>query len=105
MLRKIRNVDLNLEKEDNIAGFLGVHLDVNHNTGTVELTQRGLIDIIINAMGLEGSTSDKTPTEYGALPKDENSDSCNSTFNYSSIVGMLLYFQNHSKPDLTFAVS
>ena len=94
-----------MEKEDNVAGFLGVHLNVDHNNCIVELTQRGLTDRIINAMGLDDSTSVKTPAEYGALPKDENSDSCNSTFNYSSIVGMLLYLQNHSRPDLTFTVS
>ena len=105
MLQQLRNVNLTLEKEDNVAGFLGVHLDVDHNNGTVELNQRGLVDRIINAMGLDDSTSVKTPAEYGALPKDENSDSCNSTFNYSSIVGMLLYLKNHSRPDLTFAVS
>ena len=63
MLQKLRNVNLTLEKEDNVAGFLGVHLNVDHNNGTVELTQRGLIDRIINAMGLDDSTSVKTPAE------------------------------------------
>ena len=94
-----------MEKEDNVAGFLGVQLDVDHNNSTVELTQCGLIGRIIYVMGLDDSTSFKTPVEYGALPKDENSDSCNSTFNYSSIIGMLLYLQHNSRPDLAFAVS
>ena len=51
MLQKLRNIDLTLEKEDNVAGFLGVHLNVDHNNGTVELTQRGLIDSQCNGFG------------------------------------------------------
>ena len=105
MLQKLRNEDLTLEKEDEVAGFLGVHLKVDHNEGTVELTQLGLIDRIIDAMGLTNATEVETPAEYGALPKDHDGESCNSQFNYSSIVGMLLYLQNHSRPELTFAVS
>jgi hypothetical protein len=29
----------------------------------------------------------------------------NVTFNYSSVVGMQQYLENHTRPDITFAVS
>ena len=93
MLQNLRDTKLTLEKEDNVPGFHKVYLNVNHNKVTVELNQRGLIDIIIHAMGLDDSTSIKILAEYDALPKNKNSDTCNSTFKYSSIVGMLLYLQ------------
>ena len=40
-----------LEKEGDAAGFLGV--DLKKKNGQVEMTQTGLIDRIITALGLE----------------------------------------------------
>ena len=105
MLQKLRNEDLTLEKEDDVAGFLGVHLKVDHDKGAVKLTQLDLIDRIIDVMGLTNATEVENPAEYGALPNDYEGESCNTQFNYSSIVGILLYLQNYSRLELTFAVS
>ena len=82
--------------------MLQVFLD---DDGFVKLTQTELIDRIISVIGLEDATATKTPAEYGALPKDELGESCNGDFNYASIVGMLLYLQGHSRPDIVFSVS
>ena len=105
LLQKLREADLTLEKEDDVAGFLGVKLTVDKHAGTVELTQTGLIDRIIEAMHLEDSSPKNTPAEYATLPKDEHGEDCNSDFNYASIVGMLLYLLGHSRPELAFSVS
>ena len=105
MLSQLRKADLTLEREDNVAGFLGVHLNVDHTDGTIELTQVGLIDRIVFAMGLTDATEVKTPAECGALQKDEDGENCDTSFNHPSIVGMLLYLQNNTRPDITFAVS
>ena len=91
MLSKLRKADLTLEREDNVAGFLGVHLNIDHTDGTIELTQVGLIDRIVSAMGLTDATEIKTPAEYGARQKDEDGENCDTSFNYPSIVVMLLY--------------
>ena len=40
---KLRDLDVDLEKEDNAAGFLGVTLDCNASTGLLEMKQTGLI--------------------------------------------------------------
>ena len=56
-------------------------------------------------MGLTNATEVETLAAYGALPKDHDGESYNSQFNYSSIVGILLYLQHHSRPELTFAFS
>ena len=105
MLEKLRGENLTLEREDDVAGFLGVKLNVSQESGTVELLQSGLIDRIITAMGLENANSISTPAEYGALPKDEEGEPCNEDFNYPAIVGMLLYLQGHSRPNIAFATA
>ena len=103
MLEKLRNEELSLSKEDDVAGFLGV--DINRtNEGTIELKQTGLIDSIITAMGMDDSNPKETPAE-GVLPKDPTGDPGSETFNYASIIGMLLYLQGHTRPESSFAVS
>ena len=103
--QKLREADLTLEKEDDVAGFLGVKLTVDKKAGSVELTKTGLIDSIIEAMHLEDSSPKNNPVEYAALPKDEHDEDYNSDFNYVSIVGMLLYLLGYSRPELAFSIS
>ena len=105
MLSKLRKADLTLEKEDNVAGFLDVHIKVDHTDGSIELTQVGLIDRIVSTMGLTNATEVKTPAECGALQKDEDGENYDTSYNYPSIVGMLLYLQNNARLDITFGVS
>ena len=38
MLDKLRKSNISLEKENDISGFLGVHINTNHGNGFVELT-------------------------------------------------------------------
>ena len=65
-----------------------------------------MIDQIISAMGLEGTNPKHTPAgpEYGSLPADKEGKPCNKSFNYASIIGMLMYLQGHSRPDIGYAV-
>ena len=93
-----------LEKEDSVAGFLGVHID-RMDDGRLHLTQKGLISRIIEAMAIEHLPVTKVPAKRGVLPKDEDGEPPNGNFNYASVVGMLQYLQAHSRPDITFAVS
>ena len=104
VIEGIREVFMALEKEDDVAGFLGVKL-TKHEDGRIEMTQTGLIKRIINAMGLDNSNPKGTPTIEGTLPKDLNGEPCNENFNYASVVGMLMYLQGHSRPDIAFAVN
>ena len=78
MLSKLRKAGRTLEKEDNVAGFLGVHLNVDHTDGTIELTQVGLIDRIVSAIVLTDATEVKTPAENGALQTDEDRENCDT---------------------------
>jgi hypothetical protein len=88
-----------LEVEDDVAGFLGVHID-RRDDGTINLTQTGLIERIITDVPAK-----RTPAEVGCLGKDLDGDPCQSTFSYPSVIGQLQYLQGHSRPDIATAVS
>ena len=105
MITKLREDDMTLEVEDSVAGFLGVHIDRNNSTGEVTLTQTGLIERIMKALGVEGEHGKTTPAAHEALHSDKNGDPVQALYSYSSVIGMLQYLQGHSRPDITFAVS
>jgi hypothetical protein len=93
-----------LEVEDDVAGFLGVHID-RRDDGTINFTQTGLIERIITALNIADVPAKRTPAEIGCLGKDLEGDPCQSTFSYPSVIGQLQYLQGHSRPDITTAVS
>jgi hypothetical protein len=93
---------IKLEVEDDVAGFLGVL--INRKKGHIELTQTGLIDRVIEALGCEDLPGLATPAD-GVLGKDEDGDPANCTFNYPSVIGMLWYLYSNSRNDLGFALS
>ena len=93
---------MDLEEEDDVCGFLGVHLlrEEHHIT----LTQKGLIARIIDALHIEDMPSVATPADR-VLGKDLDGEPASGDFNYSSVVGMLWYLLSNSRPELAFAVS
>jgi hypothetical protein len=105
LISKLKEDGIWIRKEDLAAGFLGVDMKEGPN-GSLTLTQTGLIDRVIKALGLHASYSTKkdTPAETSPLPKDANGEPADPTFNYASIIGMLLYLSGHSRPDIAFAV-
>ena len=104
VLMFLRNEEMELEADDEVAGFLGVHID-RKKDGRITLTQAGLIDRIIKGMNLGDAYGKETPAAFGTLPKDLDGELMNGTFSYPSIIGMLLHLSGHTRPDITFAVS
>jgi hypothetical protein len=104
---QLRDVGVDLEQEDDAAGFLGVRMERDPTTGLLEMKQEGLINRVIEAMGLDvGIISPKwTPAEGSPLVKDAEGEPSDPSFSYSSVVGMLLYLSGHSRPDIAYAVN
>ena len=104
---------MDLQVEDSVAGFLGVHIDkfeeVDDSGSSVEkirLLQTGLIDRIIEALDLDSNShSVETPAPSDPLPRDSEGDLFDDSSNYASIVGKCMYLCNNSRPDITFAVN
>jgi hypothetical protein len=104
ILADLERIELDFNIEDDIAGFLGILIVWDKEKGTIKLTQTGLTNQIIKALGLEGAWTKQTPVTHGALPKDQNSEPWNETWSYPSVVGMMLYLSANLQPDITFAV-
>ncbi|KAL3804514.1 hypothetical protein HJC23_002553 [Cyclotella cryptica] len=86
-----------LEQESDAAGLLGMRMEIDQATGLVELKQTGLIDRVIETLGLDiGTTSEKVTPPEAKPPGD---------FSYSSVVGMLLYLAGHTRHDIAYAVN
>ena len=69
------------------------------------MTQPGLIKKVIEATGMELSSTNKTPTSQTALGSDPEGSPIKETWKYSSVVGMLFYLSMNTRPDIAFAVS
>jgi Reverse transcriptase (RNA-dependent DNA polymerase) len=93
---------MTLEVKDNVAGFLGVHINCNKETGEVTLTPKGLVDRILEALQVEDLPPVDTPA-VECLGKDPLGDPALASFNYRSVIGMLWYLYGHSRHDLGFA--
>ncbi|KAL7524697.1 hypothetical protein ACHAXR_002241, partial [Thalassiosira sp. AJA248-18] len=103
----LRALGVDLEEEEDAAGYLGVQLTKISKTGQMVMTQEGLITRIIEALGLDTdkSTPRNTPCLKAPLSKDLDGDPASGSFSYPSVVGMLLYLAGHTRPDLTYSVS
>lgn len=55
---------------------------------------------MIEALGLQDATNKFTPAEGTPLVRDTDGEAFPETFNYASVIGMLLYLAGHSRPIL-----
>ncbi len=103
---KLREVGFDIEQETDAAGFLGIWMERDPDTGLLEMKQEGLTLRIIEALGLDvGTVTPKwTPAEAALLVKDSEGAPATGTFSYSSVVGMMLYLSGHTYPDIAYAV-
>ena len=63
-----------LKQEDDAAGFFGVKMECDSNTGLLEMKQTGLIERVVEALGLDDGYAwgKHTPAETKPLIKDED---------------------------------
>ena len=103
LIAQLRKLGFELKKEGNFNEFLGINFD-KRKDGSIELTQTGLIDKILEAAGMTDCNPNRVPAT-GPLGSDPEGEPMDETWNYRSIVGMLLYLSTNTRPDITFAVS
>lgn len=95
-----------LTREGSFSEFLGIKFEADTNDkNKITLTQKGLIQKIIHATGMEDCNPNWTPATQVALGTDPDGEPMSDSWGYSSIVGMMLYLSTNTRPDIAFAVS
>ena len=94
-----------LTMDDTLESFLGIKFK-RHDDGSFSLTQPALIEKIMEATGMVDCNRSPTPAApKQPLGKDPDGEPMTDTWNYRSVVGMLLYLSTNSRPDISYAVS
>jgi len=104
-VEELRQMGFDLDIEGEFSSYLGIKIEELPD-GSRCMSQPGLIDKIIKTMGMEKCNPNKTPATQVALASDPDGKPFDqSMWSYPSIVGMLLYVSNNTRPDITYAVS
>jgi len=104
-VKELRDHGFDLDIEGKFSSYLGIGIQ-NFEDGTRHMTQKGLIKKIIETTKMGNCNPNWTPSTQLALGSDPDGEPYDhSQFSYASIVGMLLYLSNNTRPDITFAVS
>jgi hypothetical protein len=104
-VKQLKDMGFDMDIEDNFNEYLGISIDDNQD-GTKTMTQKGLIQKTLKAAKMEDCNPNWIPAHQVALGSDPNGEPHDqSKWHYASIVGMLLYLANNTRPDISFAVS
>jgi hypothetical protein len=94
--------DMPLTREDSVTVLLGIAIKTTK--GVHNLTQPKLIERVIEALGLENANVIDTPAIPAPLGTDLEGEPFKEEWGYTSVVGMLMYLANKTRPDIAFAV-
>ena len=73
--------------------------------GAINMTQKGLIQNILEAAGMTDCNPNWTPASSTPLDSDPDGEPMDVPWNYRSVIGMLLYLTTNTRPDCALAVS
>jgi hypothetical protein len=103
LLKDLRDLGFELTEEGSFTKFLGIKF---HRTDTtITMSQQGLIDRIVETTGMNDCNPNWTPTTQESLGHDPDGIAMTDSWNYRSVIGMLLYLSTNTRPDIAFAVS
>jgi hypothetical protein len=73
-----------------VGDFLGIRIE-KQKVNAFLLTQTGLIEKVIKAGGMEDCNKCATPAKTLPVGADIDGEALNETWEYASVVGMLMY--------------
>jgi hypothetical protein len=74
VIQKLQDENMDLEEEEDVTGFLGVHIKRNESDGTIKLTQSGLIKHIVDTLNLHSQPRKLSPATPDPLVMDADGD-------------------------------
>ena len=90
--------------EGEVGDFLGICI-VKAGPKKFTLTQTSLIAKALKEANMESCNTAKTPCSTVPLGKDEDGDPFNESWEYSTLVVMIMYLEINSRPDIVYAVN
>ncbi len=90
-----------LTMEESVTAFLGIK--VKQEKEKYFLSQPSLIKKVINATGMNECNLTKTPAATSPVAADIHGDPFSETWEYASIIGMLMFIANNTRPDIAYA--
>jgi len=96
--------NLLLSQEGKFEKFLGIMFE-KQDDGAISCSQPGLIKKILDATNMHDCKVNSTPCTQTALGSDPDGAPMKETWNYASVVGMLLYLSTNTRTDISYAVS
>jgi hypothetical protein len=103
LVEDLRALGFELTREGDFSEFLGIKME-KQKDGSIQLTQKGLIDKIIRATDMEDCNPNFLPAT-APLGSDPDGLPMSEKWSYSSIIGMMLYLSTNTRCDIAFAVS
>jgi len=105
LINRLRKRGFELQREKTFSEYLGIKFEHNAQSGTITMTQKGLINKIIASTGMESCNPNWVLAARLALGTDPDGEPMTKSWSYPSIVGMLLYLATNTRPNIAFAVS
>ena len=104
---KLHDMGVFVQQEGDAAGFLGASLECDKKIGLIDIKQPGLNDRVIIYVGPGNGMAKVKYTHAGSIPLVKNEDGVpvSGSFNYSSVVEILLYLSGDICPDIAFSVN
>jgi transposase InsO family protein len=107
-LCKCLSTEFLLKDEGNIENFLGINIThklEDDDSVTITMTQKGLIDQILEDVGLVGDkvTQKKTPAKE-VLQPNPNAAPFDAEWSYRSVIGKLNFLAQNTRPDISMTV-
>jgi hypothetical protein len=103
-LIKVLSTSFILQDEGDVSAFLGVQIKQDSINKTLELSQPGLIQQVINDIGMTIHGKGKETPVDSILHADPDGSERTDIWNYRSIIGKLNYIANNTRPDISMAV-
>ena len=92
-----------LQDEEEVGDFLGIRIE-KIGDSKFHLTQIGLINKVLETTNMTDCNLCPTPASVVPLRSDTTGEQFKESWNYATVIGMLMYLSGNSRPDIAFAV-